>query len=237
MISVLIPAFNESERIAATLAALRELPLDTEIIVVDDGSQDDTARIADEAGATLVLRQENQGKGAALQRALHFATGDILLLLDADLGDSAREATKLLEPVLSSAADMTIATFPVIPGKGGGRGFVVRKARQGILSLAGRTMEAPLSGQRALRREIIEKCGGFAAGWGAEVALTVRALWWGYRVLEVPTEMTHRVTGKDMASVLHRWRQYKSVARTLRKLEEEMPESPPPARGGAAGHG
>ncbi len=218
MISALIPAYNEADRIAATIAAVREIAAVGEIVVVDDGSTDDTARRAEAAGADVVFRQKNSGKGHALNVALSLASGDVLLLLDADLGGSACEAEKLLPPVLSGEADMTIATFPVVPGKGGGMGLVVRLARWGIEELAGRRMAAPLSGQRAVRREVVEACGGFAEGWGAEIALTVEALRRGYRVLEVPTEMTHRVTGRDAASVWHRASQFLAAVRVLWRL-------------------
>ncbi|HZT44271.1 MAG TPA: glycosyltransferase [Chthonomonadaceae bacterium] len=216
MISALIPAYNEAERIAATIRAVR--PLAEEIIVADDGSEDDTAARAEAAGADVVLRQSHQGKGAALQAAFGLSRGAVLLLLDADLGDSAAEAKKLLAPVLSGAADMVIATFPAGTGKGGGFGLVVRLARWGIRRLTGRTMEAPLSGQRALKSEVALDAGGFARGWGVEVALTVAALRAGCRVMEIPTNMTHRVTGRSPAAIRHRAAQFFSVARTLLRL-------------------
>lgn len=218
MVSALIPAYNEADRIAATIAAIRSLTEVDEIVVVDDGSQDDTALRAEAAGADVVFRQPNQGKGSALHTALHLARGEVLLLLDGDLGDSAREAEKLLAPVLASEADMTIATFPVAAGKGGGMGLVVKLARWGIEELAGQTMTTPLSGQRALTREVIEACGGFASGWGVEIALTVEALRHGFRVREVATTMTHRVTGRDAASIRHRAAQFAAAARVLWRL-------------------
>ncbi len=218
MISVIIPAYNESERIAATLQAIRALPEISEIVVVDDGSTDDTAGCAESAGADVVLRQANGGKGAALQAGFAMTSGDILLLLDADLGETAAEAGKLIAPLLANEADMSIATFPVIPGKGGGVGLVVQLSRWGIRKLTGRTMQAPLSGQRAVQREVITNGGGFASGWGVEVALTVRALQQGYRVVEVPTEMTHRVTGRTWGAVLHRAKQFTAAGRVLLRL-------------------
>jgi glycosyltransferase involved in cell wall biosynthesis len=226
MISVLIPAHNESERIAATIAAVRSLASSRrigEIVVVDDGSTDDTAARAEAAGADTVFRQDNKGKGAALQAAFALSSGDVLLLLDADLGESAAEAERLLVPVLSRTADMTIATFPVHPGKGGGMGLVVRLARWGIRKLTGQTMAAPLSGQRTVRREVIEEVGGFAAGWGVEIALTVTALRAGFRVLEIPTTMTHRVTGRSPAAIRHRAGQFFAAARVLLQLWRTPP--------------
>ena len=172
IISVLIPAYNEAERIANTIRAVKSLPYPLEIIIVDDGSTDSTAEKAKSAGADFVYRQQNGGKGKALNKALELAKGEILLLLDADLGASASEAEKLLLPLLEDKADMTIALFPRDPNvKAGGAGFVVRRAREGIFRLTGRTMLAPLSGQRAIKREVVIACGGFAEGWGVEVEI------------------------------------------------------------------
>lgn len=221
MLSILIPAYNESEHIGATITALRTLPAVDEIVVVDDGSKDNTAWCAEKAGATLVIRQANAGKGAALRVALSASEGDVLLLLDADLGETAVQAERLLRPILTNEADMTIATFPIIPGKGGGVGLVVRTARKGIYRLTGHTMQAPLSGQRALRRELLHAVGGFAEGWGVEIALTVGALRAGYRVLEVPTEMTHRVTGRSASAIRHRAVQYLAALRVLSRLRRD----------------
>ena len=78
-------------------------------------------------------------------------------------------------------------------------------------------MADPLSGQRALRREVWERIGGFEPGFGAEVALTIDAIRAGFRVVEVPTTMTHRVTGRDWAAKRHRARQLMAVARALWK--------------------
>lgn len=218
MISVIIPAYNEADRIAATIAAVRVLSGVSEIVVVDDGSVDDTARVAEAAGADIVLRQPNGGKGAALNAGCAHSSGDIILLLDADIGASAGEAAHLLAPIVTGQADMTVATFPVGAGKGGGMGLVVRLSRWGIYKLTGRVMAAPLSGQRALRRDVIADCGGFADGWGVEVALTVGALRRGLRVLETPTQMTHRVTGRSPTAIAHRAAQFFAAARALWNL-------------------
>ncbi len=217
MISAIIPAYNEAERIGCTVRAVSTIDGIDEIVVVVDGSTDETAKLADEAGAVVICKRENAGKGAALTTGVQSATGDILLLLDADLGETAEQAGRLLKPIVSGAADMAIASFPVIPGKGGGMGLVVKFARAGIRRATGQTMADPLSGQRALRREVWEKIGGFEPGFGAEVALTIDAVRAGFRVLEVPTTMTHRVTGRDWAARRHRAKQLVAVLRALWK--------------------
>ncbi len=222
-VCALLPAYNEAERIGVTVAALRARAEIGEIIVADDGSTDGTAEIARKAGASHVLTGSNGGKGAALALAYGYARdrADVFLLLDGDLGASAGEAVKLLGPIQSGKADMTVGLLPPDPafaatGQSGGRGFVVRLARWGIQRRTGQPFTQPLSGQRAVRREVLEALGGtFAAGFGVEVDLTVRALWAGFRVLEVPTEFRHKVTGGDWASVRHRARQFRDVLRVV----------------------
>src|SRR5207247_194482 len=168
-VSAIIPAYDEESSIGATVSALRSISTIDQIIVVDDGSSDSTALQAERAGADVLKLGRNRGKGGAMSAGIQASTARILLLLDADLGQSACEAEKLLLPVLADGADMTIASFPIIPGAGGGFGLAVGLARRGILQLTGRNLESPLSGQRALRREAWERVGGIAPGFGAEV--------------------------------------------------------------------
>lgn len=222
-VCALIPAYNEAERIGTTIEALCARPEIDDIVVMDDGSTDGSADIARAAGATLALAARNGGKGAALAAAYAAARdrADLFLLLDADLGASAGEAVKLLPPLLSNEADMTIGLLPPDPafaasGQSGGRGFVVRLARWGIQRRAGQAFQQPLSGQRALRREVLETLGGtFASGFGVEVDLTIRALQAGFRVQEVETSFRHHVTGGDWASIRHRAHQFRDVARVV----------------------
>ena len=97
--SVLIPAFNEEAKIAETVRATQKIPGVTQIIVVDDGSTDHTAREAEKAGATVIRSEKNRGKGGALNLGLKAITGEYLLLLDADLGRTALEGKNLLTAV------------------------------------------------------------------------------------------------------------------------------------------
>jgi len=222
-VCALIPAFNEAERIAVTIAALKMRPEITDIVVMDDGSTDGTAELAKNAGATLVLTGRNGGKGAALGAAYAAARerAEVFLLLDADLGSSAGEAVKLLPPIFANEADMTIGMLPPDPafaasGQSGGRGLVVRLARWGIERRTQRVLAQPLSGQRAVRRSVLDALGGtFAPGFGVEVDLTVRALQAGFRVQEVETEFRHKVTGGDWPSLQHRARQFRDVAQVV----------------------
>lgn len=224
-VTAIIPAYNEADVIGDTVRAARSIPSVSEIIVVDDGSTDDTADVAEKAGAdTVIIAPFNKGKGGALNMAWPAASGDVLLLLDADLGRSASEGSKLLEPVLKGEADMTVgilgSTREPAPGerlaaKSGGFGLVVKIARFGIKALTGQTFKAPISGQRALRKKILEDTAGFASKFGVEVGLTIDALRLGYRVTEVPVDIVHRASGRDLKGFIHRGRQMWNVICTL----------------------
>jgi len=218
----LIPARNEAERVAATVRAVCSIPAVSRVIVIDDASTDATADEARRAGAEVIANPQRLGKGGALDAGLAAAAdADALVLLDADLGESASEASRLLEPVLSGTADMSIATFPP-PERPAGFGLVKGLARWGIRVL-GRGIEttAPLSGQRALGPRAWRAVTPFALGYGVEVALTVRAARAGLTVVEIPTSMTHRATGRDAAGFAHRGRQFLHVARALLRLAFE----------------
>jgi len=213
-VSVIIPAYNEAGRIGETVRAARAIAEVEEVLVVDDASGDRTAEDAAAAGARVVRQDRNRGKGAALARGIEEARGEILVLLDADLGPSAAEARKLLLPILAGEADLTVARFPRARRKGG-FGLVKGLARRGIRYFTGLEMESPISGQRALRRSAAPLILPLAPGFGAEVAMTIDAVRAGLRVLEVPTSMTHRETGRDLRGFLHRGRQFADIARTL----------------------
>ncbi|MDI3281146.1 MAG: glycosyltransferase family 2 protein, partial [Bacillota bacterium] len=147
--TVLIPARNEAGRIGETVRAVREVGPAWEVIVIDDCSRDATAAQAREAGARVLSLPRHLGKGGALNHGLAESRGEIILLLDADLGRSAAQCTLLLQPVLDGRLDMAIARFPP-PRRRGGFGLVKGLARWGIRLLAGLEMASPLSGQRAV---------------------------------------------------------------------------------------
>ena len=218
---VLIPARNESGRIAATVLAASKLAGISGIIVVDDDSTDDTATLAREAGADQVVRLErNLGKGGTLDEGLKHCSSPFILMLDGDLGESASLAQALLDPVLAGECDMAIAVFPELVERGaraggGGFGLALKLARWGIQLLTGCELAAPLSGQRALDRRIVESMGEFGYGFSVETCLSGWAAAGGWRVREVPVAMKHRRTGKDLAGMRHRARQLLHIARGL----------------------
>ena len=215
-VSVLIPAHNEARFIKATVENIKNIPEVDEIIVVDDASDDNTAQLARAAGAIVFTLPTNLGKGGALNKGLEMVTGDIVAMIDGDLADTALEARKLIIPILEKKADMTIARFPRT-GKKAGLGLVKGLARNGIKFFTGLEMDAPLSGQRVMTKDVILAIGNFASGYGVEVGLTIDVARKGFKLLEVDTYMGHNETGRDLKGFIHRGKQFIHVARVLTK--------------------
>lgn len=213
-VSVVFPAHNEADTIAASVKAAWALPGVVQVIVVDDGSSDDTATLARAGGAEVVSLSANVGKAQALRLGVEAACADVVLTLDADLGESVGEASRLLAAVHSGAADLAIATFPKQAHRGG-FGLVVGLARWGIRHLTGRQMQAPLSGQRACRRQALSELGDLGRGWQVEVRMTIQALRRGLTVVEVETQMSHRPTGRRLRDFWHRGGQFVGVVQAL----------------------
>lgn len=206
-VSVLIPAHNEEKFIYSTVSACLLIPGVAQVVVVDDASTDGTGPAAAAAGAFVIRLDSNLGKGGALNRGAWALTGDYIMLLDADLGACAREARGLLAPLEEGRADMTVAVFPPT-GLKSGFGLVKGLASMGIKYFTGLKLNAPLSGQRAFKRDCFFRVLPFARGYGVEVALTIKAAKLGLKIKEVPLNLSHRVTGRSISGFWHRGRQF-----------------------------
>ena len=109
--SIVVPAYNEAATIAEVLRRLRAVPFRTEVIVVDDGSTDDTPDIvAAVDGVRLIRRSQNAGKGAAVRDGIAASVGTIVLIQDADLEYDPKDLPRLLEPLLEGHADVVYGT-------------------------------------------------------------------------------------------------------------------------------
>jgi glycosyltransferase involved in cell wall biosynthesis len=223
-LAVIIPAVNEAESVAATVAAARQLDGVDLVVVVDDGSRDGTAAIAAQAGAHVTRHARNRGKAAAMETGASVVSGleaagpaqapRHLLFLDADLGETAARAGPLTEPIRAGTADMTIAVFSETVRKGG-LGIVTAAAGAGIERATGWRPAQPLNGQRCLTRAAFTAALPLARGWGVETAMTIDLLRRGMRIAEVEVTLAHRATGNDWRSQLHRLRQLRDVCLAL----------------------
>ncbi|WP_296970557.1 glycosyltransferase family 2 protein [Tepidanaerobacter sp. EBM-38] len=160
-IAVVMPAYNEEKTIGNVLKPLSNHKLIDEIIVISDGSSDNTAKIAKSYKARVIELEKNQGKTNAVLIGVKNTDADIILMLDADLiGLNDEHITSLLQPIIDKKADMTIGIF---------------KSGRGATDLAQKI--APfLSGQRAISRSVFCKLEKHnVKDYGIEMALTLMA--------------------------------------------------------------
>jgi glycosyltransferase involved in cell wall biosynthesis len=211
-----VAARNEADRIGATVSALFAIPSVEAVVVADDGSSDGTSGAALEVGARVVRSRRNKGKGAALSAAVDVARAgeaDVVLLADGDLGSSASALDAVLRPVLAGSVDLAVAIPPRPPT--GGFGLVRRMSSALVQRASGFHSSAPLSGQRAVTMECLRACRPLADGFGVDAAMLADAARLGFRVVEVPAEVTHRFSGRDLAGFRHRARQGAQILRAL----------------------
>ncbi len=215
-LAVIVAAHNEADRVGATLAALRGALPEAALWVADDASSDGTAEVAAGAGARVVGRRRPRGKGANVTAAGEAALEAdpeprLLLLCDGDLGASAGSLAVLVAAVEDGECDLAVAAF----GRrvGGGFGLALGFARWAIRSLCGLEAAAPISGQRAMRADVLRAVLPLASGYGMEIGMTVDAVRVGYRLREYELELSHRATGRSLAGFAHRARQLADFVR------------------------
>jgi glycosyltransferase involved in cell wall biosynthesis len=234
-VAVVIPARNEADRVGATVRAAAALAGVDMVIVVDDGSTDGTAAVAQAAGASVMRHDRNRGKAAAMETGAEavrlLEAGDTracphhLLFLDGDLAETAAQAAPLAAPVRAGQADMTIAVFSTRVQQGG-HGLVVALSGSGIMRATGWRPAQPLNGQRCLTREAFDAARPLAPGFGVETGLTIDLLRQGMRIVEVEVPLAHRATGNDWRFQVHRARQFVDVARALAARQVRLPGTP-----------
>jgi Glycosyl transferase family 2 len=228
-IYAIVTAYDEAERIGATLATLATAFPGARLVVGDDGSSDATAQIARAAGARVVRSERMIGKGGAATLAATAAlrearavqgtkdAGDgdegrvIFLLCDGDLGESAAALGALTSAIERGDADIAVAAFST--RLGGGFGLALGFARWAIRRRCGLRTVAPISGQRALSEQALADVLPFAHGFGMELGMTIDAVCAGHRVVELELELSHRASGRTLAGFAHRGGQLVDFAR------------------------
>ncbi len=215
-LAVVVAARNEADRVGETLAALRAALPRAALWVADDASTDGTAEAAMAAGAQVVSRGRPHGKGANVGAAAEAALSaepvpELVLLCDGDLGASAAELPPLVEAVERGECDLAVAAFS--RRVGGGFGVALGFARWAIRRRCGLEASAPISGQRALRAEVLREVLPFARGYGMEVGMTIDAVRAGYRLREYELDLSHRASGRSLTGFAHRARQLADFAR------------------------
>lgn len=213
--AVLIVAHNQARRIAATVRAARAIPGVDLILVIDDGSLDNTQDLARKAGAVVVRQSHRRGRSASMETgAAVIAMRDIdgvvpraILLLEPGIGAGATGAAPIVAAVLENVADMAIALADDTSRTTGASAAAARKA---IASLSGWSPIQPLSKVRCLTREALEVAFPLSRGAGLDTALTLDVIQAGLTVTEVPCELRHRPT-RQSGKALTRAGQYRDV--------------------------
>jgi glycosyltransferase involved in cell wall biosynthesis len=212
-IVVVVSAYNEADRLGETLDAVRDAFPGARVMVADDFSTDATPQVVEASGLELVRPDKHLGKGGANTLALR-RLGEpppTVVLCDGDLGASARELPRLVEALDRGDGDFAVAAFE--RRVGGGFGFAVGFSRWAIRRRTGVEPVAPISGQRALRPDVVRAVLPFAPGFGMETAMTIDAVRAGFTLVEVELPLEHRATGRTLGGFIHRFRQLLSFAR------------------------
>ena len=219
-LSVVIPVYNEASTVGEVIDRVAVVPLETEIIVVDDGSTDRTMELV-RARATKVRYvhegRVNQGKGTAVRIGLTYATGDIVIIQDADLELDPAEYERLIAPVLRGDADV------VLGSRFRGSNAIRLKTRAQNRALAlltnvlyGSRLTDVTTAYRVFRRELIQSVRLESRRFEIESEITAKLLGLGVRMVEVPVSYRPRsaeegkkirwTDGLAAAVTLVRWR-------------------------------
>ncbi len=195
-VAVLIPCLNEAATVAKVVNDFRTQLPDAAIWVIDNGSTDDTARIAVAAGAH-VIREPRRGKGFAVRAGFRDVDADVYVLADGDDQTPSESVHELLGPVLGGAADMVVGSR-ALAGREGSRpandlGNAIFSAV--LRLLMGVQMTDVLSGYRCLSRNLVKGLPLASRNFEVEVELTVKTTQRSYRLTEVPIRVRPRPEG------------------------------------------
>lgn len=198
-VSVIIAAYEEEKNLPAVLDGVKKtLPDLRQLIVVDDGSKDSTARVAEEHGAQVIRHETNRGKGAALRTGMAAAKGDIIIFLDADGQDPPSEIPLLLEP-FEAGADFVNGSKFIGRCKEGAISGLNRIGNLFMSWLINFLFSAGItdsqSGFKAIRREKIASIPLTATEYEIETQMLIRSIKHGLKIVEVPIIRERRLHG------------------------------------------
>lgn len=180
-VSVIIPAFNEEETVAKVIEVVKKVSYVDEIIVVNDGSSDNTEEEALKAGAIVINHDVNKGKGQALYTGYKEAECDIIAFIDADIYNlTSSKVESMIKPILDGKTDITKTKFARASGR------VTELTAKPLLNFffPEISFEQPLSGQFAARKEVLKRI-NFEKDYGVDVGIVIDADVLGISITEV----------------------------------------------------
>lgn len=198
VISVVIPAYNEEKTlgnvIEETISVMDSMQTPYELIIVDDGSTDNTRKIAANYKAIVLSNGKNQGKGHALRKGFQHASGDIIVTIDADGSHKPKEIPELIQPLFNGTDVVAGSRF-----LGYSKDFTPRINQVGnfllnatITVFTGKQLTDSQTGFRAFKRRFLEEIGLRSIGYEIETEITVKSLKNGFKVQERPITCERR---------------------------------------------
>lgn len=200
-VSVVIPAYNEGlelgETIRSVMRVLDDIGSPYEIIVVDDGSTDQTGETARQSGAKVVTNPYNRGKGYALRKGFEKASGDIIVTIDADLAYDPQEIPALIKPLM---AGIDIVGGSRFLGNSNVRPYAMSRIVRlmnylfnlSLFLMTGKRVTDSQTGFKAIRKQTLEKLNLTSMGFEIESEITAKGVRDGFKFEEVPVTMRPR---------------------------------------------
>jgi glycosyltransferase involved in cell wall biosynthesis len=198
VISIVIPAFNEEKTIGNviedTATVMDSLKLPYEIIVIDDGSTDNTRRVATIYKATVLSHEKNRGKGYAERKGFRHAQGDIVVTIDGDGAHNPKEITSLITPLLNgtdiAAGSRFMGNGPYSTSRLNLLGNIL--FNMSIMIMTGRRVTDSQTGFRAIKKDVLHKLNLESQGYEIETEITVKSLKNGFKFREEPITVNRR---------------------------------------------
>ena len=198
LLSIIIPAFNEAAFLPEVIRRVEETPYDKEIIIVDDGSTDGTREYLKglvSEGIKVIVHEKNMGKGAAMRTGIAVATGDVVIVQDADLEYDPKDYPVLLEPIMQGKADVVYGSRFL----GGPHRvlFFWHSIGNSLITLISNmftdlNLTDMETGYKAFRKKVFEVITIESNRFGFEPEITAKVAKKGFRIYEVPISYSGR---------------------------------------------
>jgi len=210
-LSVLMPVYNEARTIDEILRLVTAVPIEKEVVVVDDGSTDGTreilARWDGRDGVRVILHEHNLGKGGALRTALAQAQGDIVLIQDADLEYDPAEYPNLLRPIESGRADVVFGSRFRGSAENRVQNFWHTIGNRVLTLISNVFTDLNLTDMatcyKAFHRRVVPTLDLEQRGFGVDAEITVKVARARYRIFEVPVSYFARSRAEGKKIRLH----------------------------------